>query len=170
MDDAIEKVMERIKGIEWELSDHTMVPGDEPATLECAPYCAGGLIKWDDVALRAILRDFARELLTEPPGPAIDIVFDRSPGPDPPRFIEVENMDRESIHIGEWLQRDDGYWVLRITVGTGRLDIRHAEWLEAADYLAGTVPNTDPHHVARRAVEEDVDLLRAEAARRYRGG
>lgn len=43
----------------------------------------------------------------------IDIVFDGPPSHDAPRFVEVER-DGKSISIGEWLQRDDGYWVLRI--------------------------------------------------------
>ena len=44
----------------------------------------------------------------------IDIVFDGPPGPEAGRFVEVENSSGMSISIGEWLQREDGYWVLRI--------------------------------------------------------
>ena len=44
----------------------------------------------------------------------IDIVFDRPPGPEGARFIEVENDVGESITFGKWIKRDDGYWVLRI--------------------------------------------------------
>lgn len=44
----------------------------------------------------------------------IDIVFDGPPGPEAGRFVEVENADRRSINFGEWVHRDDGYWVLRI--------------------------------------------------------
>jgi hypothetical protein len=44
----------------------------------------------------------------------IDIVFDGPPGPGGPRFVEVEDEQRRSIKIGEWVRRDDGYWVLRI--------------------------------------------------------
>lgn len=43
----------------------------------------------------------------------IDIVFDGPPGPEAGRFVEVENDKGESIRFGEWLQRPDGYWVLR---------------------------------------------------------
>jgi hypothetical protein len=46
--------------------------------------------------------------------PHIDIVFDGPPGPEGPRFVEVEDEQGRSIKIGEWVQRDDGYWVLRI--------------------------------------------------------
>lgn len=45
----------------------------------------------------------------------IDIVFDAPPGPEGPRFIEIENPDGESIIIGLWLKRGkDGAWVLRV--------------------------------------------------------
>ena len=44
----------------------------------------------------------------------IDIVFDGPPGPEGPRFVEIENARRASIKIGRWVERDDGYWALRI--------------------------------------------------------
>lgn len=44
----------------------------------------------------------------------IDIVFDGPPGHDAGRFVEVEQPDGKSISLGEWLKRDDGYWVLRM--------------------------------------------------------
>lgn len=43
----------------------------------------------------------------------IDIVMSKPPGPECD-FIEVENDTGHSINAGEWLRRDDGYWVLRI--------------------------------------------------------
>lgn len=43
----------------------------------------------------------------------IDIVFDGPPSHDMPRLVEVER-EGKSISIGEWVQRDDGYWALRI--------------------------------------------------------
>jgi hypothetical protein len=46
--------------------------------------------------------------------PHIDIVFDGPPGPECGRFVEVENAMQASICFGEWVHRDDGYWVLRI--------------------------------------------------------
>jgi hypothetical protein len=51
----------------------------------------------------------------------IDIVFDGPPGPEAGRFVEVEDENRRSISVGEWLQRPgdnvDGNWVLRLDVG-----------------------------------------------------
>jgi hypothetical protein len=48
------------------------------------------------------------------PVQAINIVFDGPPSPDGGRFVEVETDDGRSISIGQWLQRSDGYWVLRM--------------------------------------------------------
>lgn len=45
----------------------------------------------------------------------VDIVFDGPPGPEAGRFVEVENPAGQSIRFGEWVKREDGYWVLRIT-------------------------------------------------------
>ncbi len=44
----------------------------------------------------------------------VDIVFDGPPGAVPGRFVEVENAEGRSISLGEWIERPDGYWVLRI--------------------------------------------------------
>lgn len=46
----------------------------------------------------------------------VDIVFDGPPSHDAPRFVEVER-DGKAIKYGEWLQREDGYWVLRVPDG-----------------------------------------------------
>ena len=43
----------------------------------------------------------------------IDIVFDGPPEHEAGRFVEVER-DGKSIRLGEWVNRPDGYWVLRI--------------------------------------------------------
>ena len=61
-------------------------------------------------------------LLIEPDGKVsagerhlfIDIVFDGPPGPEAGRFVEVENPDGASISVGEWIDRGDGFWALRI--------------------------------------------------------
>lgn len=44
----------------------------------------------------------------------IDIVFDGPPGPTAGRFVEVEDEFGASIGVGEWIERDDGFWALRI--------------------------------------------------------
>jgi hypothetical protein len=45
----------------------------------------------------------------------VDVVFDGPPGPGSGRFIEVEDATGKRIIFGEWIERDDGRWVLRIT-------------------------------------------------------
>ena len=44
----------------------------------------------------------------------IDIVFDGPPSHESGRFVEVEDSTGKSIAIGNWVEREDGYWVLRI--------------------------------------------------------
>jgi hypothetical protein len=44
----------------------------------------------------------------------IDVVFDGPPDHDRPGLIEVEDHNGFSINAGEWIQRSDGHWVLRI--------------------------------------------------------
>lgn len=44
----------------------------------------------------------------------LDIVFDGPPGPVTGRFVECEDQQRHGVSIGEWVHRDDGFWVLRI--------------------------------------------------------
>lgn len=51
-----------------------------------------------------------------PVGKYIDIVLDGPIGHDAPRFLEIENDQRQSMRIGEHLQRPDGYWVIRLSV------------------------------------------------------
>lgn len=45
---------------------------------------------------------------------AINVVFDGPPGPVAGRFVEVETDDGNGIGIGEWVDRGDGMWSLRI--------------------------------------------------------
>lgn len=44
----------------------------------------------------------------------IDIVFDGPPGPDAGAFVEVEDMRGKSLSAGEWIDRGDGTWALRL--------------------------------------------------------
>ena len=44
----------------------------------------------------------------------IDVVFDGPPAHKSGRFVEVENARGQSISLGEWILRGDGFWVLRI--------------------------------------------------------
>lgn len=60
-----------------------------------------------------------------------DIVFDGPPSQPAPRFVEVENEQGASVKVGEWVERDDGYWVLRLE-GYVRLDGVDVEALREA--------------------------------------
>ena len=46
------------------------------------------------------------------PGP-LCIVFDGQPSHESGRFVEVER-DGHSINVGQWVERDDGFWELRL--------------------------------------------------------
>lgn len=50
----------------------------------------------------------------------IDIVFDGPPSHESGRFVEVESPPGTSISFGEWIHRDDGYWVLRFNALAAR--------------------------------------------------
>lgn len=47
--------------------------------------------------------------------PHIDIVFDGPPSHESGRFVEVENAMGRSVGFGTWVEREDGFWALRIT-------------------------------------------------------
>ena len=51
----------------------------------------------------------------------INIILDDAPDHESGRFVEVEDDDGRSISIGEWTERDDGYWGLRIEMDSERL-------------------------------------------------
>jgi hypothetical protein len=46
--------------------------------------------------------------------PPINIIFDGPPSHDAGRFVEVETDDGRSVNVGEWKERPDGLWALRI--------------------------------------------------------
>lgn len=65
--------------------------------------------------LTAWLVDRSKQELAEAERPKyIDVVFDGPPGPTAGHFIEVEDEHGRSINVGEWIDRKDGYFALRI--------------------------------------------------------
>lgn len=57
-----------------------------------------------------------------PPGDApdsqrqpINILFSGPPGPSGCEFVDAETDDGKPIRVGEWIERPDGYWAIRIT-------------------------------------------------------
>jgi hypothetical protein len=45
----------------------------------------------------------------------INVIFDGPPSHISGRFVEVETDDGKSISVGEWIEKSDGFWALRIT-------------------------------------------------------
>lgn len=78
----------------------------------------------------------------------VDFVFDGPPGPTNPGFVECETQDGRSVRVGEWLRREDGYWVLRVhtAVNTGPEDTRVAEeWFTGEEKPCGGPASHGPH-------------------------
>lgn len=46
-----------------------------------------------------------------------DVVFDGPPSHESGRFVELENEAGRSISAGEWIDRGDGFWALRLPKG-----------------------------------------------------
>lgn len=48
-------------------------------------------------------------------GTFVDVVFDCALGAEDGRFVEVEDVvTGKSMRVGEWVDRGDGYWALRL--------------------------------------------------------
>jgi len=65
-------------------------------------------------------------------GDYIDVVFDGPPDHHMPRFVELEDSLGHSMRLGEWVERGDGTWSLRI---------RHANLEETLAELYGSEIN-----------------------------
>lgn len=51
----------------------------------------------------------------QPEAGYFDVVFDGGPpGPRQGRFVECQDPQGASISVGEWIERRDGHWALRI--------------------------------------------------------
>lgn len=46
----------------------------------------------------------------------VDVVFDGPPDHEGPRFIEVEDMEGKSLKAGDWIERPNGQWALRLKI------------------------------------------------------
>jgi hypothetical protein len=64
----------------------------------------------------------------------VDIVFDGPPSHEGGRFVEVEDDRGHSICCGQWIERPDGYWALRLHPDKSDLPHRH---------IAGTMVGKD---------------------------
>lgn len=66
-------------------------------------------------AIDSLRRELA-EVRDTPRGEVLDVVFDGPPGPTAGRFVEVENTSGAGVRAGEWIDRGDGMWALRLVV------------------------------------------------------
>lgn len=103
----------------------TMAPRPDPSTpfndeeLAKLPNWAQGKVRTLNAQLVHALEAVAR---TKPspdghpaPNPAdVYVVFDGPPGPEAGRFVECEDADGHGINAGEWTERPNGWWALRI--------------------------------------------------------
>lgn len=74
--------------------------------------------------------------------PTVDIVFDGPPSHRSGRFVETECPPGTGIGYGEWVQRPDGFWALRVPDGRAVHDLYAA--LEAALAIHGTMYSWGP--------------------------
>ena len=88
----------------------------------------------------------------------IDIVFDGPPSHESGRFVEVEDQTGKSIRFGDWVERDDGYWVLRFP------DLR-AELEERRKQLdPESIQHWDSMRAERDALRDALERIRDESA------
>lgn len=72
----------------------------------------------------------------------VDVVFDGPPSHESGRFVECEDGKGRSINAGEWIQRHDGLWALRIRLAPpadGRLMdalAKYREWRRGSESFA----------------------------------
>jgi hypothetical protein len=69
--------------------------------------------------------------------PYIDIVFDGPPSHESGRFVEVEDAEGKSISVGEWIDRGNGLWALRLPFDNSRQPAA-----QPGDVFAFEYPNT----------------------------
>ena len=60
-------------------------------------------------------------------------------------FVEVENPEGKSISIGEWIEREDGYWVLRIPRDDPGMDEDQEKRLESLEKEVGRIEHDLEH-------------------------
>lgn len=66
----------------------------------------------------------------------MDVVFDGPPSHESGRFVETEDPQGCSFNAGEWIDRKDGYWALRIPLAP-KVRVRLPERFGYADNAEG---------------------------------
>lgn len=88
-----------------------LVALEHAVTIEAAAASADGTYNGERVLL--VAKGFEAYLNPQPD--YIEVVFDGPPEAEAGRFVEVEGPDGASINAGEWVDRGDGFWALRIS-------------------------------------------------------
>ena len=97
----------------------------------------------------------------------IDVVFDGPPSHESGRFVEVEDPNGASIVVGEWIDRGDGLWALRIPRLT-EVEIRRDQAEATTRELADLIKPFSGIGLANGASRSDIAAwLRAKAAALY---
>ena len=73
--------------------------------VECGGDCTDG----DVMRILTALFPAGIKVVTE-----VRVVFDGPPGPTCGRFVECETSDGASVNAGDWHEREDGLWELRM--------------------------------------------------------
>lgn len=89
----------------------------------------------------------------------VDIVFDGPPSHDAPRLVEVESPPGTGIRFGKWVEREDGYWVLRFT------EALNAHSATASIAVPLNPAALDQRTVARDATSEQIEGWRRDSER-----
>ena len=61
----------------------------------------------------------------------LDIVFDGPPSHKSGRFVEAENPEGHAVCAGEWIDRGNGLWALRIGLSDRRAELK--QMIDAID-------------------------------------
>ena len=104
-------------------ASHSAIENDYRPTCESVNYgsgCPGATYHstafWcDAVAAMPLLLAEIRERRARDARAFIDIVFDGPPSHESGRFVEVEDERGHSVNAGEWIDRGDGMFALRIS-------------------------------------------------------
>ncbi|ERB53488.1 hypothetical protein N806_20310 [Rhodococcus sp. P27] len=116
-----------------------------------------GVMKWPENPLLPPAKPPVKPATerTEAERQYIDIVFDGPPDAEPGRFVEVENHLGASIKVGEWIERGDGFWALRIL--DGLVDCQEGHILTAEDmedvrtlFMKGSTVDPEFHRAKER--------------------
>lgn len=95
-------------------------------------------------------------------GAFIDIVFDGPPSRESGRFVEVEDTQGRSFNAGEWIDRGNGLWALRIARSPAQADARGGLTRhEISEAIRNVIDFPDLKNGEKSLLEELTGLLAA---------